>query len=183
MASSEPELNPAPGGPQLDFHLPEEEPSGTWKWIALGLVLVALVIGLVAWQGMKNRPQGGGQLPEAPYAGNLPISSLKLSQAQNFVGGTVTYITANIANTGSETVDGITIELVFRNALGETVQREQMHPLVLHSVGITSDYVSLDQAPLTPNARDEFRLTLEHISADWNQGYPELRIVAVTFQK
>lgn len=181
MASPEPDLKRSPE-PELDFHLPQEEPSGTWKWIGLGLLLVAAVIGVVAWTGLKNRPQGGGPIPEAPYANNLPISDLKLSQADSFV-GTVTYISGTIANTGARTVNGITVEVIFRNSLGEVVQREQQSPMVLHSVGITNDYVDLGQAPLTPNAKDEFRLTFEHISADWNQGYPELRVIGANFQK
>ncbi len=182
MASSEPELNRGPE-PQLDFHLPEEEPSGSWKWIVLGVLVVAAVVGVIVWTGAKNRTQGGGQIPEAPYANNLAISDLKLSQAQNFVGGTVTYLSGTISNSGTDTVNGITMEVVFRNSLGETVQREQVHPLVMHSVGITTDFVDLSQAPLLPNQKDEFRLTFEHISADWNQGYPELRIIDVDFQK
>jgi hypothetical protein len=181
VASAEPEPKPRPE-PELDFHLPQEEPSGTWKWIALGVVVVAVVIGVMAWSGLKNRPQGGGSVPEAPYANNLPIADLQLSQSDSFV-GTVTYISGTIANTGAKTVNGITLEIVFRNSLGEVVQREQQSPLVMHSVGITNDYVDLSQAPLTPNARDQFRLTFEHISADWNQGYPELRVVDVTFEK
>ncbi len=174
MATPEPELN---------FHIPEAEPSGSWKWILLGVIVVVAVIGTLVWVGIRSRPQGGGTLATAPYAPSLPIGDIKLSEAQNFVGGKVTYVTGNIANTGTQTVAGITMEVVFRNSLGQVVQREVQHPLVLHSVGITTDYVPLDQAPLLPNAKDEFRLTFEHVSADWNQGYPELRIVDVNFAK
>jgi hypothetical protein len=42
--------------------------------------------------------------------------------------------------------------------------------------------VSLAQHPLTANMQAEFRLTFEHISADWNQGVPELRFVHITTQ-
>ena len=45
-----------------------------------------------------------------------------------------------------------------------------------------ADAISLSQQPLTPNMQKEFRLTFEHISADWNQGLPELRFTRIVTQ-
>jgi len=42
--------------------------------------------------------------------------------------------------------------------------------------------VDLRLAPLGPHQTREFRLTFEHISADWNQQQPVLRITRLVTQ-
>jgi len=47
--------------------------------------------------------------------------------------------------------------------------------------GPDRDILDLRSAPLKPGASADFRLTIEgSISADWNQGYPEVRISSVS---
>ena len=94
------------------------------------------------------------------------------------MGVSVSYLDGKITNVGSKTVTGATVEVVFRNSLGEIVQRETL-PLMLYHTGLAGfpDVAPLSAAPLMPNQTRDFRLTFEHISADWDQGYPELRFV------
>ena len=55
---------------------------------------------------------------------------------------------------------------------------------MLYHTGLAGfpDVAPLSAAPLTANKTRDFRLTFEHISADWDQGYPELRLVRITTQ-
>ena len=41
------------------------------------------------------------------------------------------------------------------------------------------DAVDLTVAPLAPGQSKPFRLTFEHVTAEWNHEYPELRVTDV----
>lgn len=144
----------------------------------VGAAVIVVIVGVVL---ALNRGGTGTPSPGlVVYAENLQLSDLHMSTAQNFVGGTVTYLEGKVANRGDKAVTGATVEAVFRNSLGETVDR-QSQPLRVAAAPLGHpDWVALSTAPLYPNQSVEFRLTFEHISADWNQGFPELRFTAVT---
>jgi hypothetical protein len=151
---------------------------GPLRAIVAGVAVVAIIIGLLVWLGGGSR--SGSQAPN-PYADKLQISNVKMAAAQNFVGGTVTYVEGRITNSGDKTVTGAVTEVIFRNSLGEVVQKEQIPVRVLVWQGPARDVLDLRSAPLKPGASADFRLTIEgNISADWNQGYPEVRISSVT---
>ncbi|MBV9087615.1 MAG: hypothetical protein JO187_05645 [Acidobacteria bacterium] len=154
--------------------------SGSTMWIAaiVGVVVVGVMVGLLAWFGRSGQQSGR---PPDPYLGNIKISDVKMAAAQNFVGGTVTYVEGKITNAGDKTVTGATTEVIFRNAMGQVVQKEDLPVRVLVYQGPDRDIMDLRSAPLKPGATADFRLTIEgSISADWNQGYPEVQVVSVS---
>jgi hypothetical protein len=123
--------------------------------------------------------------PKAPktvsaYAANLKISDLKMSAAENFVGATVSYVDGSIANAGDKTVTGVTVEVIFKDELGQLAQREEVPLRVLRTNGPYPEAVDLNVAPLTPGQAQTFRLTFDSISAQWNRQYPEIRVTDVT---
>jgi len=151
---------------------------GPWRAVVTGVAVVAILLGLLVWLGGGNRSTA----PAAnAYVGKLQVSNVKMAAAQNFVGGTVTYVEGTITNTGDQTVRGAVAEVIFRNSLGEVVQKEQIPVRVLVFQGPDRNTVDLRSAPLKPGASADFRLTIEGaISADWNQGFPEVRIASVS---
>jgi hypothetical protein len=156
---------------------PTGDSPGPWRAIVAGGAVVAIVLGLLIWFGGG---QPASQAPN-PYAEKLQVSNVKMAAAQNFVGGTVTYVEGKITNTGDKTVTSAVAEVIFRNSLGEVVQKEQIPVRVLVWQGPDRDILDLHSAPLKPGASADFRLTIEgNISADWNQGYPEVRIASVS---
>ena len=159
------------------------EPEGHGEWIplAIGAGVILVILAGVFFLS-RHRNENSGLPPEAPYASNLQINDLHMSQAQNFVGAQATYVEGKIANTGSRTVNGIVTEAVFRNSLGEVVGRETQPLMFLEERPGYQDVVNLKQHPLQPNENQPFRLTFEHISNDWNQGLPELRVMRVDFK-
>ena len=160
---------------------PPEESRGRWIALAIGAALVVVAVGAIAFFGRRDKAT---PVPEDPYVSNLAISDPKLSAAENFVGVSVSYLDGKISNNGSKTLVSATVEAVFRNSLGEIVQKESQ-PLMLlipGPAGAYSDLVPLAKAPLLPNQTREFRLTFEHISDDWNHGYPELRFAKLSLQ-
>ena len=167
---------------QEPFSTPQDpEGHGEWVPLAIGAGVILVILAGVFFLS-RHRNENSGPPPEAPYASNLQINDLHMSQAQNFVGAQVTYLEGKIANSGSRTVNAISVEAVFRNSLGEVVGRESQPLMILEERPGYSDAVTLKQHPLQPNENQPFRLTFEHISADWNQGLPELRVMKVDFK-
>ena len=137
------------------------------------------------WSGrsIARAAAGRGHLGLIPTLSNLQFSDLHLSKATNFVGGEVTYVEGKISNLGLQTVVGAQVEIVFRNSLGEIVQKETQ-PLRVSQVqlGQPDDVALSPTVPLTSNQTRNFRFAFEHVSADWNQGYPELRVISTKLQ-
>jgi len=159
------------------FYQPAPKDEGSrWRPIIVAGVF-ALIIAVVIWWFARQAPPEPTEAAIAPYAENIVFSDIKLSRAQNFVGGEITYVEGKVSNVGGATVTNATVQAVFRNMLGEVVQRESVPLQVFAKPLGEPDFVPLSAAPLTPNASFPFRLTFEHVSADWNQGVPELRVI------
>ena len=125
---------------------------------------------------------GGAKRPSAPpaYAVNVKLTNLHMMTAENFVGSSVTYIEGTASNAGDKTLTGATVELTFKNSLNEIVQTEDLPVRVLRSSQPYRDFANLLDLPLAAGQSREFRLSLEHISADWNQQYPDIRVIDVS---
>jgi hypothetical protein len=147
-----------------------------WMPIVIGLIAVLLIIGIIIALTRTHGPTG----PQTnPYAAKLQLSSPKLSAAENYVGGTVTYLDVNITNTGDRALVGAEMKAVFKNTLDQVVQNETLplHVLVENRMGGYPDLIDLGHSPIGPGQTKTVRTTLEHVSADWNQSYPEIQLV------
>jgi len=116
--------------------------------------------------------------PDA-YAASLPISGLAMSESSNLAGGKVTYLDGHITNSGTRTVTGIAVQVLFRTFAHEVAQNETQ-PLKL--IRIRQPYVDLEPvsaAPLAPGDGRDFRVIFDAVSADWNGAYPEIRVLHV----
>ena len=91
----------------------------------------------------------------------------------------MTYLDVNIANTGDQALTGADMKLVLKNSMDQVVQTETipLHVLVENQMGGYPDLVDLGRSPIGPGQSKTVRMTLEHISADWNQSYPEMQLV------
>jgi hypothetical protein len=173
------EYNSGMGGLIQPQPAQQDESGRIWTFVGLGVAIVVIVVAVLAVLGRTGRPTP--QQPPA-YAANLKLTDLKMSAAENFVGATVTYLDGKITNSGDKTVTHTMVQAVFLNSLNQIVQRETLPIHVLTSGtsgGIYTDAVDLSAAPLAPGQTRPFRLTLEHISADWNHAPPELKILDV----
>jgi hypothetical protein len=156
-----------------------EEEGRRWAPVAIGAAVIVLVLLAILYFGRPSKQEAQAVAP--PYAEYVQIGALKMSSSDNFVGATVYYVDGKLANVGSKTLTAATIEATFRNSLGQVVQKESQ-PLMLYHTGMAGfpDVAPLSAVPLGPNTTREFRLTFEHISADWDHGYPELRFTRMT---
>jgi len=147
--------------------------------ILLGIGLVIVVVGIVAILGRESPRTGSGP---PPYAANIKFSDLKMSAAENFVGARVTYLDGTVSNGGDKTVTRLVIHIVFKDTMGQTVQMEDMPVRVVETVGPYPDAVDLSAAPLAPGQSKPFRVTFEHVAADWNHEPPTLQVTDVTLK-
>jgi hypothetical protein len=146
-----------------------------WTPFIIGLLAVIVVVGIIA---LATRNTGPKAQQVDPYVSQLQISNAKVSAAENYVGGTVTYLDADITNTGDKTLVGADMNLVFKNTMNEIVQKETLplHVLVENQMGGYPDLVDMSRSPITPGHTKSVRMTLEHISADWDQAPPQMQL-------
>jgi hypothetical protein len=150
-------------------------------WIIAGVVIVA-VLGLIFASSRHERAalqaENASQTPD-PYASQLSISNLQMSEAANFAGGKVTYVDGTITNKGDKTVTGVHVVVTFKNDVGEPPQKTPM-PLTL--IRTREPYVDIEPVsaePLKPGDSHDFRLIFDHVSPTWNQQYPVIQVMHV----
>jgi hypothetical protein len=146
------------------------------RTIFVAIAVVVMLAGLVALI-MRAKPKPVAGPP--PYATNLKFSDLKLSQAQNFVGATVTYVDGTMSNKGDKTVTHVSVRVTFKDLYDQVAQAEEVSIKALRTTGPYPDVTDLSVAPLAPGQSKPFRLIFEHVSEQWNQAYPELQVTSV----
>jgi hypothetical protein len=146
--------------------------------IAAGAVLIVAAIVVF----MMERGHGAATVTPIsavpdPYAANLPITNVVMSESGNLAGGKVTYMDGHITNTGTKTVTGISAQVLFRNVANEVAQNETQP---LKWIRTRDPYVDLEPVsavPLKPGDGQDFRMIFDTVTQDWNGAYPEIRIV------
>ena len=155
-----------------------QEEGKNWMPMAIGAALVIVAVAIIV---LATRGNGSSQSNQAnPYLAKLQVSNLHMSTAENFAGGTVTYIEGRVANTGDKKVTSARVELVFKNSLGEISQKENLPVMVLLPNTPYTDYGPLDRAPLPAGQQRDFRLTIEHVTADWDGQLPQIRVIGLS---
>jgi hypothetical protein len=148
---------------------------------ALGLLIVVIAVVVFAVRGHHGEvPASANQiLPLDPYAKDLTIAQLAMSQSTSLSGGTSTFIDGKVSNSGERTLTGVTVQVLFRNDEGLAPQVETL-PLSLiraHEPYVDTEPVSA--APLKPGDEKEFRLIFENVPDNWNRELPEIHAVKV----
>lgn len=149
--------------------------------VAASIVLIAATVVILVLQHGKTTPAVTPvSAPLDPYAANLPITNLAMSESTNFVGGKVTYLDGHIANKGPRTVTGITVQVLFRDTANEVTQNETQP---LKFIRMRQPYIDIEPVsadPLNAGEEKDFRLIFDAVSPDWNGAYPQVRIIGVT---
>lgn len=167
-------------GPQLIR--PGAPPERNWIPLAVAAAIVlAILAGIFLIFGRGNTGVTVTPLtaPLAPYADNLVITHVVMSQSSNLIGGQVTYVDGHIVNQGNETVTGITVQVLFHDYAHEVAQNETQAMKLIRTREPYIDVEPISAAPLKPGDAQDFRLIFETLTQDWDGTYPEIRIVRV----
>jgi hypothetical protein len=155
------------------------EKDNTARAIAIAIAVIVAIAGIAAVM-LRQTPKA--QVPPPAYAAFLQFSDLKMSQAQNFVGATVTYVDGTLANIGDKTVTHVTVRVTFSDPYNQVAQIESVPIRVLKPGSDYDDAADLSHSPLAPGQGKRFRMIFEHVSGQWNQAFPQLQIIEVTTQ-
>ncbi len=168
----------------LKFTQSNTEPTAWLPWAIAGAAIVLSLGLLIALGGHRaSAPLAGpGLAPPDPYAANLAIGDLKMSEASNFAGGKVTYLDGKITNQGDRTLTGITVQVAFHNDLKEIAQKETLPLGLIRTREPYVDTQPVSASPLKPGEEREFRLIFDSVAPDWNQQFPEVRVIQVVSQ-
>ena len=142
-----------------------------------GVFVVLLIVGLV-FLTRSGRPVSN---PGDPNLAKLAVTEIHMATAQNFAGSSVTYIEGKITNSSDRKVNAASVEVLFKNSLGETAQKDTLPVAVLLPNVPYVDYGPIDRAPLAPGQTRDFRLTLEHVSTDWDGQVPRVKVVGIGY--
>lgn len=154
------------------------EQKRNWSPYLIGMVALLAIVAAVV---VSSRAPVSIAPVQNAYAASLKLSDVKLSAAENYVGGTVTYLDVNITNAGNQTLTGAQMHAVFKNTMGQVVQTESipLHVLVENQMAGYPDLVDLSRSPIGPGQTKTVRMTLDHISADWDNNPPEMQLVGL----
>jgi hypothetical protein len=137
----------------------------------VGIVIVLLLIGgAVLWSrySVPAASEDDKPLPLAPedqaYFPQIHFLEPKMSRAANFLNQEVTYIFGTVENGGSRKVKQIEITLEFHDPFNQVVLRDRQR-LFLPTT-----------PPMLPGQQRDFQVPYEHISAEWNNVYPTIRV-------
>lgn len=150
-------------------------------WVIAGaVVVIALVVLLIAGRtAAPTNPGGSGLAPPDPYAKSLALTNIKMSESSSVIGLKQTYLDGDITNNGDKTLTGITVQVAFTDFTNRIGQKNTMPMQLIRSHQPYVDVEPVSAAPIQPGQTREFRLIFDHVTDQWNQEYPEVRVIAV----
>ncbi len=159
-------------------------PEKSRNWLPLVLALAMVLAIVVAGSLLRGRSRPAPivtpvNAPADAYAPQLTLSNIQMSESSNLAGSKVTYIDGKISNLGNQTVTGVTVQVLFRNAANEVAQNETV-PLTL--VRMREPYIDtapVSVMPLKPASSHDFRLIFDTLAPDWAGTTPEIRVLKV----
>jgi hypothetical protein len=158
-----------------------EEPRTFLAWGIAGAV-VALILAVILVTGRRPAPPnpgGTGLAPPDPYAKNLTISNIKLSESSTMIGAKQTYIDGDITNNGSRTLTGVTVQVAWMDFTNRIGQKNTIPLMLIRTRTPSIDIEPVSVAPIEPGQAREFHLIFDHVTDQWNGQYPEVRVIAV----
>ncbi len=151
--------------------------------VGIAVVAVLVLLSVLVLAGRRHGDTAGSPdalRPLSPYAANLKLSALAMSESTSFSGGKSTFLDGHVANAGPATVTGITVQVLFASDSDGAPQLETVPVALVRKRAPYLDTEPVSAAPLAPGAGADFRLTFEGIRPEWNQQTPEVHVVQVT---
>lgn len=141
-----------------------------WILVAAGAIATlgaawVLLRGPLSSQGTAAQPSA----EEKAYVSKISVADPKMSVARNYIGDNIYYLDAKISNNGSKPVSRVDLQLEYVDSLGQVVLRDFAHP------------VTAQNPPLGAGNTREFRVSYDHMPADWNQAPPKVTVMRVSF--
>lgn len=132
--------------------------------------LVVIAVALIKRNGSQpSQARPALNTEEKAYLPQIVVTEARMSAAQNFLGGRVIYLDAQVTNKGTRLVRQLKLQLEFRDTLEQVILRETVRPVTLRT------------PPLKPGETRPLHLTFEQMPADWNQAPPSITPMYLNF--
>jgi hypothetical protein len=137
-----------------------------------GVVLLLLcgLILLTKW----TRPRGSTAVEHFPlgaqeqaYAQQIHFKDIRMARAANFLNQEFTYVAGTISNDGARTLRGLEVSMEFHDPFHQVILRE------------TEQLITPAMHSLEAGQQSDFKITLEHVPAEWDQQYPSIRVTGL----
>jgi len=149
-------------------------------WVIAGMVVLLGLAVMLVMGRHKDGPPPNAVLPLDPYAATMTFSEPKMSESTSLSGGKSTYIDGRVKNSGTKTVTGATVQVLFANDMAMPPQVETLPLTLIRTHEPYVDTQMIADAPLAPGDEREFRLIFENVATNWNQQLPEIHVVKVS---
>src|SRR3954471_2272236 len=169
-----------PGAPEYHPQSQQIDDATPRGPMIIGVLVVLLALGALILAGRNARTNATKAID--PYVKNVQLSDFKLSQAENFVGANVTYLEGKVTNAGNKSVNSAQVRVNFKNSLQEISQTETLPLMIITARQPYIDTADLRSQPFKPGESRNFRLTFEHVTADWDGTMPEVTVQSVATQ-
>ncbi len=143
----------------------------------VGIVIVAVLVGgAVLWSRYSTPSDSAPEKPlpmgptEEAYAPQIHFLEPKMSRAANFLNQEVTYVFCTVENGGDRKIQNIEITLEFHDPFNQVVLRDKQR-LFLPTA-----------PPFLPGQQRDVQIPYEHISAEWNNVFPTIRVTGLLFK-
>ena len=150
--------------------------TSTLQFVLIVAAAMVVVLGLLLffWHSHRSAEQSASAgtiltAEQRAYLPQLEFTDAHMSAAENFLGDSVTYLDARVTNKGTKAVRRLDVDLTFVDTLNQVVLRERAQPVSPHT------------QPLHAGETKPFRISFEHMPADWNQAVPSMAPVYVQF--
>jgi len=157
--------------------IPSEERSRLPVAFLAGIVIVTLLVSGAVLYSRYATPAASDEdkpLPmgpaEAAYASQIHFLEPKMSRAANFLNQEVTFVFGTVENAGDRKVKQIEITLEFHDPFNQVVLRDKQRLFLPNA------------SPMLPGQQRDFQVGYEHISAQWNNVYPDIRVTGLSFK-
>ena len=157
--------------------IPTEERSRLPIAFLIGIAIVGLLVGAAVLYSHfaaagpeeveKPLPMGS---EEQAYAPQIHFLEPKMSRAANFLNQEVTYVFCTVENSGNRKVQNIEITLEFHDPFNQVVLRDKQR-LFLPTA-----------PPFMPGQQRDVQIPYEHISAEWNNVFPTIKVTGLLFK-
>ena len=172
-----------PGGSELfGWSKQEQTRASLLPWATAGAAVLLVLAVLLIVGRHRSAAATHAVLPLDRYASLLPVSGVAMSESTSLSGGKSTFLDGRIRNSGSKTVTGATVQVLFANDESMPPQIETLPLTLIRTREPYVDTQPVSAAPLAPRDEREFRLIFENIGASWNRQVPEIRIVSVSMR-
>jgi len=108
---------------------------------------------------------------EEEYTKRIAVDKIEMSRAENFLHQEVTTLSAELYNSGSESVSAVVLTTEFFDTMNQTVLRE------------TRQVLGTPAVSLVPGERKPVEISFEHVPDTWNMQAPAVHVSHLEFTR